>query len=112
MEIHRQEANLKNRAPALIVLSVLLLAALFTGWNLKQALDVEHELREQMGALSIATTSDPSAPAGAVSLGESSLNRELAEVRATAHHDELYLALEGVGLLLGFVLLRRRTAAL
>ena len=100
-----------KRPLAVALLCVSLLLALYTGYQLKQALGAEHELREAMAELSLATTADTNAPAGAVTLGESSLKRELAEVKVSAHHDELYLALECVGLLAGVLLLRRRPAA-
>lgn len=62
-----------------------------------------------MSDLSLANMSDVQAPSGAVSLGEASLKSALAEVHKTAHRDEGLLALEGLGLLLGLVLLRRRS---
>ena len=59
-----EEAHLKNRALALVLLTVSLLAVLFTGWHLKQALDVAHELREQMGACRSPPLPIPTPPQG------------------------------------------------
>ena len=91
-----------------MILVIFIALAAYTGWQLKEALGAEHELRAAMGDLSLATTSDEDAPAGAVTLGEASLKRELAEVRGSAHHDELFFALECVGVIAGVLLLRRR----
>ena len=101
---------LKTRTIALVILVVSLILASYTGFHLKQALDAEHELRAQMGDLSLVTMTDASAPSGAVSLGEASLRGALAEVRQAARHDEAFLALEAAGVLAGFFLLRRSLA--
>ncbi len=93
-----------------MILAVSLLLAGFTSFYLKQAIDVERELRAQMADLSLATTADANATSGIVSLGEASLTHELVEVRGVAHHDEVYLALEGCGILAGLILLRRPAA--
>lgn len=98
---------LKTRVTALILLIVSASFGILNGIHLEQALSAEHELRSQMGDLSLATMSDATASSSAVSLGESSLKEALNEVRSTSHREEAMVAVEALGLLVGTVLLRR-----
>ena len=108
--LDREVSPLKTRVPIIVLLVVLLGLACFTGVHLKQSLDAEHELRSQMGDLSLATMTDNSASSRTVSLGESSLRQALDSVRTTAHRQEVFLGLEllGVGLLVLLLRLKRR----
>ena len=92
---------------ALVLLLISLVFAGYTGVHLKQALDAEHELRSQMGDLSLATMHDTAASSSAVSLGETSLKEALDSVRRTARQDGVLFAVGILGIVFSVFLLRR-----
>ncbi len=96
---------------ALILIVVSLIFAGVNGFHLKQALDAEHELRSEMGELSLATMTDSHASSSTISIGEKSLTGALEAVRSTAHRDEVFVAIELLGLLAGLLLLRKSLTA-
>lgn len=105
----RLEVTLKTRIPAYILLVVSLLAAVWTGWHLRQALEIDHELRGQMADLALVASTAPNHPTSSiVTTGEASLRTALTEVIHDGHKLELWLAVEGVGLLIALSLLRRQ----